>query len=72
MSNREMCISILDSFSETQLVNIAAMLQAAKNAICEAEDDAFCEQLYRQYEADPDKGQAVSLEEAARELGVEL
>ncbi len=37
-----------------------------------AEDDAFCEQLYRQYEADPDKGQAVSLEEAARALGVEL
>ncbi len=38
----------------------------------EASDDAFCEQLYRQYEADSDKGQAVSLEEAARALGVEL
>ena len=27
MSNREMCIALLDDFTEPQLVNVAAMLQ---------------------------------------------
>lgn len=68
MSNRERCIKILDSFDEAQLANIAAMLQAAADAI----DDAYCSALYAEYEADPDKGEAVSLDEAARMLGVSL
>lgn len=72
MSNREKCIAILDSFSEGQLVNIAAMLQAARDAINEAADDAFCNALYEEYKEDPDKGQAISLEDAARALGVAL
>ena len=72
MSNRERCDAILDSFTEAQLLNIADMLQAAKNAISQAEDDAFCNSLYQAYEADPDKGHPVSLEDAARELGVTL
>lgn len=38
----------------------------------EAADDAFCEALYKEYEADPDKGNPVSLEEAAQLLGVSL
>ncbi len=62
MSNREKCIAILDSFNDGQFANIAAMLQAAKDAISEAADDAFCTSLYREYKADPDKGQPVSLE----------
>lgn len=72
MSNREKCIAIIDSFSEIQLANIAAMLQAAKDAIAEASDDAFCDALYEEYKADPDKGNAVSLEDAAAMLGVSL
>lgn len=36
MSNRERCIAILDSFSEGQLANIAAMLQTMKKAIEDA------------------------------------
>lgn len=72
MSNREKCIAILDSFSEGQLANIAAMLQAAKDAVSEAADDAFCSALYEKYQADPDRGQSVSLEEAAKTLGVAL
>lgn len=68
MSNREKCIEILDTFSEAQLGSIAAMLQAAADAV----DDAYCSALYADYEADPDKGEAVSLDEAARMLGVEL
>lgn len=72
MSNREKCIAILDSFTEMQLANIANILQAAKDAIMEAADDAFCSALYEEYKADPDKGQAVSIEEAAAALGVVL
>ena len=72
MSNRDKCIVILDSFSDSQLGNIVAMLQAAKDAISDATDDAFCNALYKEYQADPDKGQAVSIEEAAKMLGVAL
>lgn len=72
MSNREKCNEILDSFSEMQLVNIVALHQAAQNAINDASDDAFCNALYEEYRDDPEKGQAVSLEDAARELGVAL
>lgn len=72
MSNREKCIAILDSFNDSQLFNIVAILQAARDAVTEASDDAFCHVLYEEYKADPDKGGAVSLDEAARLLGVAL
>ena len=68
MSNRERCIAILDTFSESQLASIAAMLQAAQEAI----DDAFCAALYENYQNDPDKGNPISIEDAAAVLGVEL
>ena len=32
MSNRERCNAILDSFSDTQLINVVAVLQAMKQA----------------------------------------
>ncbi len=72
MSNRDKCIAILDSFNDTQLADIAAMLQAAKNAIDDALDDAFCISLYQRYLKDPDKGQGIPIEEAAAILGVDL
>lgn len=72
MSNKEKCLTLLDSFTDGQLGNIAAMLEAARAAIEDAADEAFCRALYKEYEADPDKGQPVSIEEAARQLGVVL
>ncbi len=72
MSNKEKCLSLLDSFTDGQLASIAAMLEAAKAVIEEAADDAFGRALYQEYEADPDKGQPVTIEEAARQLGVVL
>ncbi len=72
MSNKERCIAIINSMEDSQLANIALILQAAKQAIDEAIDDAFCLQLYKQYEASDDKGEHVSLDEAARQLGVTL
>lgn len=72
MSNREKWFSILDTFSEAQLVNIAVMLQAARDTISEAANDAFCHGPYEVYQADPDRGQSISLEAAARQLGADL
>lgn len=72
MSNRERCIAILDSLDESQLANIANILQAAVDAINEASDDAFCHKLYKDYQNDPDKEQFISLEQAARMLEVNL
>lgn len=68
MSNKERCIAILDTFTETQLASIAAMLQAAQEAV----DDAFCAALYENYRNDPDKGDFTSIEDAAAALGVDL
>ncbi len=36
MSNRELCVSILDGFTESQLGNVAAMLQTMKKVIEDA------------------------------------
>jgi hypothetical protein len=35
-------------------------------------DDAFCAALYEEYQSDPDKGEFISIEEAAAALGVKL
>lgn len=72
ISNREKCIAIIDSFDESQLGGIANILQAAKNAIEESIDDAFCLRLYEEYLQDEDNGETVSFEEAAQMLGVSL
>ena len=36
MSNRERCVAMLDSFTDAQLVNVAAMLQTMKQTIEDA------------------------------------
>ena len=74
MSNMERCVSVLNCFSENQLANIATMLEAAQAAIEEAEDDAFCGQLYQAYEADtdPEKHDTITIEELAERLGITL
>ena len=72
MSNREKCNAILDTFSEAQLVNVAAMLQVMKRTIDDMEDEAFCEKMVQDYENDPDKGDPMPIEDFARQLGVQL
>ena len=50
----------------------AGTARAAETADERAADDAFCIALCKAYDADPDKGEAISIEEAARQLGVTL
>lgn len=70
MSTKEMCMKLLESLPESKLGYVLAYMQGL--TADEAEDAAFCESLYQEYLADPDKGQTVTIEEAAQILGVEL
>ncbi len=74
MSNREICNAMLDKLSEEQLVGIIAAIQNAIDELEEAEDDAFCEKLYQDYlnDPDPEKDECITLEEYAKQLGIEL
>ena len=74
MSNKELCISIINSMDEERLRSVADMLQSIKNIVDEAMDDAYCLQLFNEYEndTDPDKDEAVSLQDFAKELEIEL
>jgi hypothetical protein len=72
MSNREKCHVIIDSFPEEQLANIAALLTSVKALADETADDAFCSRLYADYQANPDKGEPVSVEDFAQGLGITL
>jgi len=72
MSNREKCISIVNSFTESQLENIAVLLEAAKKAVDEAEDETYCNFLYKEYLNDPDKEGNTSIEDLSKQLGITL
>ena len=63
MSEKEMALRLLDCVPPAKLGYVIAYLQGLTAG--EADDDAFCEQLVREYEADPDKGDVVTLEEMA-------
>jgi len=70
MSNREKCYAIIESFTEEQLSNIAQLLISAKMLVDESADDVYSLQLYADYQANTDKGEPVSIESFARELGI--
>jgi len=70
MSNREKCMSIIDFFTEEQLIAVADMLESAKKLAVETADDAFCAKMYENYLENPDKGEAVNFEDFTREIGV--
>lgn len=72
MSNKEKCVEMLDGFTDAQLVNVAAMLQAMRKTIDDLEDEAFCEKMVRDYENDSDKGDPMPIEDFAKELGIKL
>lgn len=72
MSNREKCYAIIDSFTEEQLFNIAALLSSAKTLAEESADDAYCLRLFADYQNDTDKGDPESIESFAQRLGISL
>lgn len=50
MSTKEKIYSMIDGFTEEQLQGLLTMLTGYNKIIAEAEDDAYCEALYREYE----------------------
>jgi hypothetical protein len=74
MSNKDICIELINGFGEEQLKNVIVLLQSIRNLVAEAADDAFCLQLAEDYEnaSDSDRGGLVSLQEFSKELGIEL
>lgn len=75
MSTKEMIYNMIDGFSEEQLVQVCALLASVKKMLNEeAEDDAFCQKMLDDYrsDADPHKHDSVTLDEFAKELGINL
>ena len=66
MSKKELAIKLLDRVPEYKLRYVIAYLEGL--TADEDADDEYCEQLYRKYLADPDKGDFVSLEQVEKSL----
>ena len=68
MSEKEMVLHLLERVPEYKLGYVIAYLQGI--TADEAADDAFCAKLIREYEADPEKGLFISMEEMMKQCGV--
>ena len=71
MSNRELCVKLLDNVPEYKIGYVLAYIQGI--TADEEADDAFCERTIENYENDPDpeKDEEYTLEECKREWGVD-
>lgn len=70
MSEKELAIKLIDRVPQYKLGYVIAYLEGL--TADEDEDDKFCEELYRKYLADPDKGELVPFEEVAKDCGVDI
>lgn len=57
-----MKITLLNEMTDAQIAHVAVMLEAMKLALDEAEDDAFCQALRKEYEDDPEKDDCVRIQ----------
>ena len=72
MSARERLMQVAEMIPDEQIAEAMLMLYRLLYEQAEAEDDAYCVALNEAFLANPDKGELVSLEEAAKRLGVHL
>lgn len=70
MSNRDKCMELLADVPEFKLGYVLAYLQGI--TADETADDMYCEQLFEEYQNDPDpeKDNATSLHDVAASLGL--
>ena len=70
MSNKDKVIALLDSVPEYKMGYLLAYVQGL--TADEEADDAYCEQLWQDYEndPDPDKDEGYSLAECKKEWGL--
>lgn len=71
MSDRELCVKLLDNVPEYKIGYVLAYIQGI--TADEEADDAFCERMLENYENDPDpeKEETFTLEECKREWGID-
>lgn len=70
MSERELAIKLVNETPDDKIGYIIAYIEGLNAE--EKEDDRFCEKLVEEYKNSSDKGDFVSLEEAAKICGVDL
>ena len=68
MTEREMCVQLLDRVPDYKIPYVLAYLQGL--TADERTDDSFCEALYQKYLADPDKDTQYTLEDVRKELNM--
>lgn len=71
MSQRELCMRLLDNVPDYKLGYVLAYIQGI--TADEAADDAFCERMLENYENDPDpeKDAEISLEDCKKLWGLD-
>ena len=74
MSARERFVGLTEQIPDGKLATAYFWLLQLLRQWEEEQDDAFCEQLYQEFLADPDAGkwEGVPIEEFAAQLGVVL
>ena len=68
MSNRELCVKLLENVPDYKIGYVLAYIQGL--TADEDADDAFCEKLVDEYENDPEKDVSYTLEDCKKELGL--
>ena len=70
MSNRELCMKLLDNVPDYKIGYVLAYIQGI--TADEEADDAFCERMIENYEngPDPEKDKGFSLDECKKEWGL--
>ena len=73
MSEREQAKQIIDQLPEYKISNLLLFLRGMQFDD-EIEDDLYCERLVEDYlnDTSPDKHKTITLEELAKQVGVEL
>ena len=65
MSNRELCVKLLENVPDYKIGYVLAYIQGL--TADEDADDAFCEKLVDEYENDPEKDVSYTLEDCKKE-----
>lgn len=70
MSNRELCLKLLDNVPEYKIGYVLAYIQGI--TADEEADDAFCARMIENYEndTDPEKDQTFTLDDCKKEWGL--
>ena len=68
MSNKEMCINLINRLPENELKPVVAILEMIDDLL----DDAFCQRLMDEYDNSDERGEGMDIDSFAAELGIEL